>query len=98
MSTTIQAILLASLLVTEDPNHDAWDAVNWARECQAYADAVTPGEAAMLDLEGRPVVDCLPPERFAFDAYEGDDEPTIRLEFPLPYTAAVLAIELSEAA
>ena len=60
MPTTIQAVLLASLIATDDPHADSWGAVQWARDAAAMArDLAIPH--AVTDIHGWPIVDALPP-------------------------------------
>ncbi len=49
MPTTIQAILLASIIATDDPNADNWETVSLCR-----AAGIT------SDRHGRQTIDCLP--------------------------------------
>jgi hypothetical protein len=68
MTTYLQAVLLASLISTEDPNADAWDMVDYSRAMAR--DHML--DCALTDTEGRIVVDGLPD--FA-DALAYDDAP-----------------------
>lgn len=51
---TIGAIFIASSLVTDDPNFDAWDSVDYHRAM------VREHGAGLVDLDGREVVDAVP--------------------------------------
>jgi len=71
MTIRQQTALLASLIVTHDPESGSWEVVQMAR-------ALAPGRP--VDVEGRPVIDALPVTLtldMVDDCYESEP-PTLR--------------------
>jgi hypothetical protein len=62
LETFLDAILMASLIATDDPHAEWWDQVQFARDLRATCRIMRVAPPEATDFEDRPIIDALPIE------------------------------------